>query len=156
MTTPTTETTTDRATILNALDTWIRQRPGLDYGNYASGWSDTEGRKAYQSEVRSIGRDLQDARTLLRAVERSGMPVDTLLGGFRAYSGRLTWDGTRLDYCTGQYWPTEYRKAVCAVLASALWDYHRDDYAATAHPGDALRAAFRRMFGRRMQQRWFD
>lgn len=27
----------------------------------------------------------------------------------------------RLEYTTGQYWPTEYRKAACAVLASALW-----------------------------------
>lgn len=32
-----------------------------------------------------------------------------------------------LDYCTGQYWPTEYRKAACAVLASAVWSWMRDE-----------------------------
>lgn len=31
-----------------------------------------------------------------------------------------------VGYCTGQYFPTEYRRAVCAVLASALWDYVRE------------------------------
>ncbi len=31
-----------------------------------------------------------------------------------------------IEYTTGQYMPTEYRKAVCAVLASALWEYTRD------------------------------
>ena len=30
-----------------------------------------------------------------------------------------------LDDCVGQYWPTEYRAAACAVLASALWAYWR-------------------------------
>jgi hypothetical protein len=35
-------------------------------------------------------------------------------------------NGLRIDYCTGQYFPTEYRKAVCAVLASALWAKYRE------------------------------
>lgn len=48
----------DRTTILAALDRFIRQRPGLEFANYGD-WS------AYRAEVRSIGRDLQHARTLL-------------------------------------------------------------------------------------------
>lgn len=36
-------------------------------------------------------------------------------------------DVATVDYCTGQYFPTEYRRAVCAVLASALWDYTREN-----------------------------
>ena len=44
---------------------------------------------------------------------------------FRAFSGRLSWDGASLSYCTGQYYPTEYRLAAAAVLRAALWDYWR-------------------------------
>lgn len=55
---------TKRDEILTALGRWIRQRPGLEFGNYGD-------LKAYRAEVRAIGRDLRDARTLLRYVERS-------------------------------------------------------------------------------------
>ena len=147
------ETTTDeKATILWAMYCWINQRPGLDFGNYGD-------LKNYRAELRSITKDLHDARSLLRAVELSSLSAETLKEAFRAYSGRLTWDGKALAYCTGQYWPTEYRKVVCAVAAAALWDYFREDYAATAKgdesPGDAIRRNFRRVYGRRMQTRWF-
>lgn len=162
------DTTAERERILSALGAWIKQRPGLDYRNYASGWNDTAGRAAYFAEMRSITRDLHDARELLNAVAlRPSIAADALREAFRAYSGRLSWNAqgapcavckgsgklgdmpaknradTRtvcyrckgsgvnardfLDYCTGQYWSTEYRRAVCAVLARALWDYWRAD-----------------------------
>jgi len=113
--------TAERDAILTALDAFIRQRPGLDYGNYGDP-------SAYRAEVRSIGRDLQDARALLHAVElRPSITAAMLREAFQsAFSGRLSWDGARLDYTTGQYWPTEYRRAAAAVLASALWSYWRD------------------------------
>ena len=144
----TTTTQVDRNTILSALDTWIRQRPGLEYDNYGNPTS-------YRAEVRAIGRDLDDARTLLQAVSLSSITTDGLLAAFRAYSGRLQWTEKGLDYCTGQYWPTEYRKAACAVLAAALWDYHITDYAGEGC-GTALRAMFKRRFGKRIQERWFS
>ena len=37
-----------------------------------------------------------------------------------AFSGRMTWTDAGWNYCTGQYWPTEYRAAVVAVLRYAL------------------------------------
>lgn len=142
-----------RNAILDALWAWIRQRPGLDFRDYGEVSS-------YRAELRSITQDLHDARTLLRAIELSSMTADTLKGGFRAYSGRLEWKGGKVEYCTGQYWPTEYRRVVCAVAASALWDYHREDFAASAKggesPGDAIRRNFKRLFGRRLQARWFE
>lgn len=171
--------------ICTLLDSWIRQRPGLDFRNYCSGWNDAAGRAAYRAEVRSIGLDLQDARQLLRAVELSGITAEELAAAFpRAYSGRLElqyragkvmqWvrvrdlpagypfaddSQFRLDYCTGQYWPTEYRRAACAVLAAALWDYYREDFAKSAKDGesdgDAIRRNFRRNYGRRIAWRWF-
>lgn len=162
--------------ILTLLDHWIRQRPGLEYGNYGDP-------VAYRAEIRGIGKDLQHARTLLRAVELSGISADELIAAFpRAYSGRLSLverkmkdgsTGWALDYCTGQYWPTEYRRAACAVLASALWDYKREKCmpAAIAHgEGDSLfmfqgvpvsrgtwlRRSFAREYGRGIANRWFN
>lgn len=165
--------------LIALLSRWIHQRPGLDFRNYCSGWHDHAGRRAYFSEMRSITKDLHDARELLRAVELSGITGEELAAAFpRAFSGRLTLkqriDGKwALDYCTGQYWPTEYRRAACAVLASALWDYKRDkcmpapsgkvarsgfehDAIDGIPPGDWLRRSFRREYGRSIASRWFS
>jgi hypothetical protein len=123
--------------IIDALAAFINQRGGLDFGNYGDV-------KAFRAEQRSITKDGKQARTLLDAVKwRDGIDADALLKAARgAYSGRLTitpgcrtlvgpgvQDVThyaKIDYCAGQYFPTEYRRAVCAVLASALWDYARE------------------------------
>lgn len=118
---------TRKQTICAMLRTFIQQRPGLEFCNYGN-WP------AYRAELRSIGTDLKHARTLLSAVEqRDSIGADDILRAAKgAYSGRLHIEETesdrfKLDYCTGQYWPTEYRRAVCAVLSSALWDYWRAD-----------------------------
>lgn len=143
--------------IIALLEEWINQRPGLDprdYGWGSDGWSN------YRSESRRITQQKRDAQILLRAVEYSGIKAEELLQAFRAYSGRLEikqdGDEFRLEYCTGQYWPTEYRAAACAVLGMALWDYHRPDYENDEHPGDSLRKMFRRKFGASIQRRWLD
>jgi hypothetical protein len=144
--------------IIAALHAFIGQRPGLEYGNYGEPVS-------YRAEVRAIGRDLTQARQLIRDVElRDSISADDILTASRgAYSGRLTItasdDGKiSVDYCTGQYFPTEYRKAVCAVMASVLWNWKRTQCmpAGTDKPGDYLRASFRREFGRGMASRWFN
>lgn len=152
----------DKGAILASLRAFAEQRPGLDPSNYISSWQDAAGRSAYNSERRSILRDLHDARELLRAVDLSqGMDAGTLRDGFSAFGGRLTLrPDASLEYCTGQYWPTEFRRAVCAVAASALWSYHREGFSKSARAGEsagnAIRRNFRRMFGARMQKRWFD
>ena len=144
-----------KAMLITALYAWIAQRPGLEFGNYGDV-------SAYRSELRRITKDGRDARELLRAVEMSGITYKALQAAVQsAYSGRLTWNGKRLDYCTGQYWPTEYRAAVAAVCSQALWGYYREDAEKEAAAkgvsiGDAIRGKFRRMFGRAMQRRWFD
>lgn len=159
-----------KQTIVDLLDKFNRQRPGLEFGNYGDV-------ATYRAELRGIARDKREADRLLCAVARAkGMSVETLREGFRAYSGRLSLerspeggdknsrrnsvDGWQLDYCTGQYFPTEYRRAVAAVCAAALWEYHREDYAASAKPGesagDAIRRNFRREFGRAIAGRWFN
>ena len=71
-----------------------------------------------------------------------------------AFSGRLSFvvkDGKceGITYCAGQYFPTEYRRAACAVMAAVIWEHYR----ATLKPepaqsmGDALRSKMRELFG---------
>jgi hypothetical protein len=161
MTDTTTSTYHDRT--VAALEDFIHQRPNLEPGNYISDWSDDEGRKAYRSEARRITRDLNDARLLLRQVTWRDFTKAEWDNAFTAYSGRLSWDGTTLDYCAGQYWPTEYRASVCAVLAQLLRsDYRRNTTSAAACSGPtisqfvAIRSHFRRVFGRGLANRWFN
>lgn len=168
--------------ILDALDAFVRQRSGMDYRNYYQNWTDKAGIAAFRAEQRSIARDLRDYRELRRAVElRDSITANDLGAAFsNAFSGRLVLrelapvgsadvfvPGYALDYCTGQYFPTEYRKAACAVLASALWARKRTElpkpellgsywtYAGKS-AGDWLRASFRKEFGRGVASRWFS
>lgn len=110
----------NKTALLEALSKFIAQRPGLEWGNYGDA-------TLYRSESRSITKDRHHAETLLRyvALRDSITAEDIIKASKESFSGRLTitaeGDGFRLDYCTGQYFPTEYRRAVCAVLASAIW-----------------------------------
>jgi len=176
-----TNETPNRDEILNMLAAFAAQRPGLEFGNYGDVSS-------YRSEMRGITKDLNIARKLIAAVRwRSSIGAPELMEALRrAFSGRLTLELVtnskgakrwRLDYCTGQYWPVEYRRAVCAVLASALWDYTRANMPepqviqhgdANKLPmrtelryggksaGDWLRAKFRAEFGRGIASRYFN
>lgn len=155
-----------RAAILAALSAWIEQRPGLDPCNYG----DTA---SYRSEMRRITKQRADALALLAAIRwRASIDAPALLEAFGAGSGRLSVTlahdapGTvtaSLDYCTGQYWPTEYRAAACAVLASALWSYYQsdcppDDMLASAglSAGSWIRCKAARELGTPLARRWFD
>lgn len=184
MTADTIEKTDEREAILTALASFAAQRSGMDPRNYGGGM---EGWKAYRAESRSVTRDLHHARTLLASVRwRTGIDADALKAALRgSFSGRLSWVpyhdpkrnppiGSRLDYCTGQYFPTEYRKAVCAVLAGALWHHvrehcmpkgelmHNSETGETLEryqgkrAGDWLRDYFRKEFGRTIAQKWFN
>lgn len=141
--------------ILAALSAWIRQRPQLEYGNYGCP-------TAYRSESRSITKDLHHARELMAYIgRRDSITAENLLEAARsAYSGRLSLEktptGYRVDYCTGQYWPTEYRRAVCAVLSSAIWYRMRDDLPKEAESkADRITKTARREFSRSVAQQWF-
>ena len=133
--------------VVEALRVFINSRPGLEWGNYGTA-------KSYREESRRITRQRDDARILLSAVSsRDGITAADIIAASRsAYSGRLSIgaDGD-LNYCTGQYYPTEYRAAVCAVLSSALWSYWREP----GSTGDSIRDTARREFGRTLANRWF-
>ena len=154
-----------KSTILASLDAWIRQRPGLDYGNYGD-WS------AYRSEMRSIGKDLQHARAMLRYVEwHDSITAEMILSA--AQSGRLSikveGNKVRVDYCTGQYWPTEYRSAVCRLLSTVIWRWFGDNarsadvakmpqygcMAGIVNQGAYIRKTASRELGTSIARRWF-
>ncbi len=143
---------TRKANILQALRAFARQRPGMEFCNYGDA-------RAYRSELRSITKNLQHAEVMLSNVAwRDSITADSLLSAARgAFSGRLSIvesdkGKVSIDYCTGQYWPTEYRRAVCAVLSSALCDYWRANGAST---GDAIRKIARDELGRGIASIWF-
>lgn len=144
----------EKQELIDTLRAFAAQRPRLEFCNYGDVAS-------YRSESRDITRDLSHARQLLRAIElRDSITVENILFAAQgSYSGRLSIRENEkgkpvLDYCTGQYFPTEYRKAVCAVCASALWDYMRRN-----NPnldGNGLRKRFRAEFGAAIARRWFN
>jgi hypothetical protein len=132
--------------ILEAMARFIGQRSGIDGRNYGGS------REAFLGDYRRILRDGRDARVLLRVVELSTCLPDSILAEVLK-SGRLTWDGKRLEFCAGQYFPTEYRAAACRALASALWAYWRDGGRYTA---EQIRAAAKSNLGRGIARRWFN
>lgn len=114
----------DRAELLDALRTFVCQRPGVNAGDYGEG---REGWLAYRRELAEITKDRQDALTMLDAIEwRQSITAEEIL---RHLDGRLHWEPVyrEIDYHTGQYFATEYRPAVCRFVASVLWAYWRDE-----------------------------
>lgn len=139
---------TRKETLIACLRKFIAQRPGLEFGNYGDV-------SAYRSEMRSITKDRHHAETMLASVAwRDSLTADDILHAAKhAHSGRLSITETApgvftLDYCTGQYWPTEYRRAVANVLSSALWNYWRE-------AGDGPIGAAKRELSRGVAQRFF-
>ncbi len=145
-------TTLDKETILAHLSAFVAQRSGIDGRDYAGD------RSAFMGDYRPMLRDGRDARTMLRYVAcRDSITADMLLAGFRAFSGRLSITEKGCDYCTGQYFPTEYRKAACAVLAATIWDWIRSSIPESEpHKGPAIRKAANRELGRSIANRWFN
>ena len=140
-----------RTQILHALDAFLESRPGFDPANYQGA------PQAYRADYRRAYQHLQDGRALLRAVSwRDGIDADTLT---RAKHHRIdfkpsaTGNTLEVDYCTGQYYPVEFRAAVCHTLSSALWDYFREHCG--CQTADAIRTMARRELGRSIARRWF-
>ena len=160
--------------IITALRAFVAQRSGMDWRDYGDATS-------YRAEQRSITRDGKEARELICAIEwRDSITADMIIDASKlAFSGRLSIvyrdDGAvSVDYCAGQYFPTEYRKAVCALCAAVLWDYmrvhcmpapelmHNSETGETLErykgmrAGDYIRAQFRKEYGRGIASRWFS
>ncbi|MFZ9967837.1 MAG: hypothetical protein ACO3IN_12705 [Steroidobacteraceae bacterium] len=123
-----------------ALRRFVNQRSGIDGRNYGGS------REAFMQDYRRILRDGRDARVMLRAVIPDYALADALK------SGRLTWDGKRLEFTACQYFPTEYRAAACRALANALWRV----WATGGTSCERIRAQARYSLGRGVASRWFN
>tara|TARA_R110000868_G_scaffold163443_1_gene395659 strand:+ start:203 stop:658 length:456 start_codon:yes stop_codon:yes gene_type:complete len=140
----------NKTDLLALLYTFINKRPQLEFGNYGDS-------AAYRSEIRSITRQRADALKLLRAIElRDSITAADIIA---AFNGRLTL-GTNngklcLDYCTGQYWPTEYRAAVARLASSLLWSYWWSN-CSSADVAHYIRKTAKGEFGRGIASRWFN
>ena len=139
-----------KQTIIDALNRWIAQRPGLEFGNYGDVSS-------YRAELRSIGKDLQHARAMVNYVAWHDSITAEMIMSAADNGGRLTLtvngDKVTINYVTGQYWPTEYRRAVCQLMSSVIWYWLREN--CEYKTGDDIRKAARRELGQSIANRWF-
>jgi hypothetical protein len=144
----TTQETITKSELCSLLRKFIAQRSGLDWREYGN---DAAGMRAFRANRDLILQHGRDARALLSFVQNwSSIPVDYLLTEL-SDGKRLSFDPARnaIDYCAGQYFPTEYRAAVCRALSSALWRYH-------VNLGTSdVRAWAVEAFGRGIASRWF-
>ena len=168
----------NKQAIIDALRAFTCQRPGFEMCNYAT-VSD------YRSDYRKVLKDRDIALTLLRQLELiDSISAEDILaecgGGRLQLSERPETNASGpageciVDYCTGQYFPVEYRAAVARLCASVLWAWKREQCmpAPTMHhnsetgetverhngmrAGDYLRASFLREYGKSIARRFFS
>lgn len=145
----------DKHTLTNLIRKFIAQRSGIEWRNYMRDGNDTAGRAALRADYSRILKHGRDARALLRAVELSSITAETIAERLNT-GGRLSLVGERLDYTTGQYFPTEYRAAVCNLLSSLLIDHYGHNNATDERkPLARARDWASRNVGRGVATRWF-
>jgi len=103
------------------LTNFAQQRPSLNFQDYGS-------RKYYMQDYREILKDLHSFRELLQLCKRRIDNLDEKLKKqLEQSSDRLTLKDGKLQYITGQYFPTEYRNAACRVLVRLIWEDYREE-----------------------------
>ena len=143
-----TQTTTPT---LDLLQKFVNQRPGLNFADYGEV-------RAYRNESAEITRDRSDFNELLRVALSllSHAELEAkLTQRLTTSSERLTLENNRLQYITGQYFPTEYRPAACRLLVSIIWgEFQKNQTLETGH--DIRRAIRKRLKSRRVARLYFS
>lgn len=113
---------------VRAVIAYAAQSPRLEFGNYGDA-------RAYRSESARITRQLHSVESAARRAAFARVDDDDVIKASKyAYSGRMEVSrsadgGFDVDYCTGQYWPTEYRRAAeCVLIEAARIAYARAAY----------------------------
>jgi hypothetical protein len=132
---------------LNILNKFVSQRPGLSFADYDSNYY-------YNQDYRGILQAKHDFERMSAHISNTSISDEDLIkSSSSAFSGRLSLTTDSVEYCAGQYFPTEYRAAACAVLAYALWQYWRAcGYSSHKEIQNIARATF----GRGIASRWFS
>lgn len=136
----------EKQKVLNSLNEFVNTRPGLD-------WRDYGDIAAYRADSRKITQQLNDARAMFRFCELFSVEFNPQV--FQgAFGGRLSINDNdyQLEYCTGQYYPMEYRAAVCAVLAYAIKLYWRE----CGYDWQGIKKRAVGQFGKGASSRWFS
>jgi hypothetical protein len=107
--------------IIAALRKFVAKRSGLDWRNYYCSYADVDGVKAYRADRAEIAKDGKHARQLLTLCELLKIPLTRLVRSQDRLNMNV--ETASVEYTTGQYFPTEYRAAVCRACASAIWDW---------------------------------
>ena len=133
---------------------FVNQRARLEFANYGDV-------KTYRSESREITKDRNDFFELLSTAQMRIDNFETKLTDYLTKNNsRLSLKDGKLEYITGQYFPTEYRPAANRVLATLIWADYRDekhDNGETVYTnGSELRKATRRRLSRRVCKFYFN
>ena len=105
--------------IFDKLDSFIRQRPGIDYADYGGSIA------AYRSDCRHAAKYRKPAlENLKRLYEQADkLDITTLLEATKGDRLSLVLEASgsyRWEYTAGQYYPTEYREAAYRVTSRIL------------------------------------
>lgn len=133
--------------LIQKLLTFANPRPGLDPHDYAD-------YKSFRAEQREVLKDLAHARTLIQAVASIPSITGELMVERLQKGGRLHLNGEEIDYIAGQYWPVEYRKAICRFCAELLWRCVGAFY--PHFDGTDIRAYLKQWFGLAIAKRYFN
>ena len=143
-------------TTIEKLVKFVNQRPGLDFANYGES-------KSYNAESREITKDRNDFYELLCLAQRRIEGLEAKLTyNLEKTSGRLLLNAKgELEYCTGQYFPTEYRPAASRILAQLIFNDYRDEQESNSpnpvyKDGIEIRKAIKKQVSRRVAKNYFN
>jgi len=145
---------TKQVNAVELLCKFVNQRAGLCFADYGD-------RTIYQRESREITKDRSDFYEFLAMAHVYVDDLNSKLIDYLSKTGdRLTLEGDKLQYITGQYFPTEYRPAATRAIKSIIWDAIRTEKNGSGEyiyeTGDQIRAVFKRRLSRRAYKNYFN
>lgn len=141
-------TTTQEINALELLCKFVNQRPGLDFNDYGDV-------TIYRREMNEITKDMHDFYDLLNLARWKVENLNQKIADYlKSTDGRLSLVGEKLQYITGQYYPTEYRPAASRVLVNIIWrEFMKDERLKTGHD---IRKEVRKYVSRRTAKYYFN
>ena len=139
---------------IDLLCKFVNSRPCLDFNDYGD-------IKIYRAESREITKDRSDFYELLNLarwkVENLNEKIEKYL---TTSSDRLTFENNKLQYITGQYYPTEYRPSANRVIKSIIWREYMNEKtpegANKYETGHDIRKAIKIHLSRRVARLYFN
>lgn len=143
----------NQQTTLELLIKFVNQRPGLNFADYGDV-------TIYRRELNEIVKDRADFYELLSIAQAKISNFEDKLTTMLINStNRLSLENGKLSYCTGQYFPTEYRPAANRIIVQLIWNEYRERMSEQIGGnsfGNDLRTAIRKNFGRRINKNYFN